>query len=115
MPFAAENTLMIVALASMGVLAWLFCAFTAASLARSNGQSYNVWLVIGLLTGPIGLAVVYFYLRVSGERYRRTRYGEGHQYDIPEMIRCPKCGESVPRSFDNCQFCGAPLHHGRRR
>jgi hypothetical protein len=114
MPVAATNTTMIVGLASVGVLVWLFCAFSTASLARTNGRSYNLWLLVGLLTGPLGLGFSYLYYRVTGERYRRTRYGEGHHYDIPEMVRCPSCNESVPRSFESCQFCGAPLHRGRR-
>lgn len=114
MPFAAENTMMIIALASTGILAWLFCAYSAASLARSNGHSYNLWLAIGLLSGPVGLAVIYFNIRITGERYRRTRYGDGQQYDLPEIVQCPKCDQSVPRSFESCQFCGAPLHGGKR-
>lgn len=115
MPFAAENTMMIVGLVSFGVIAWLFCAFSLASLARGAGRSHNVWMVVGLLTGPVGLAVGYLYLRTSGERHRRRRYGERGKYDVPEMIRCPKCGESVPRSFDTCQFCKERLQAGRRR
>lgn len=115
MPFAAENTLMILGLGSMALLAWLFCAFSASSLARANGQSGGLWLAIGLLTGPLGLAAIYFYIRITGERYRRERYGDGGQYNLPEMVRCPGCGQSVPRSFDACQFCGAPLHGGKRR
>lgn len=115
MPFAAENTVMIVGLASMGAIAWLFCAFSLAALARGQGQSYNLWLLVGVVTGPLGLAAGYGYFRATGERYRRSRYGEGGKYDIPEMIKCPGCGQSVPRSFEECQFCRRPLHAGKRR
>jgi len=115
MPFAAEDTLMMVALASMGILLWLFCAYSAGSLARSNGHSYNLWLAIGLLSGPVGLAAIYLNIRITGERYRRTRYGDGQQYDLPEIVQCPKCNQSVPRAFESCQFCGAPLHGGKPR
>ena len=114
MPFAAENTMMIIALVSIGALVWLFCAYSAASLARSNGHSYGLWLAIGLLSGPVGLAVIYVTMRVSGERSRRTRYSDGEQYDLPGMIQCPGCKQSLPRSFESCQFCGAPLHIGKR-
>ena len=102
-----------VAIASVAVLAWLFCAFTAANMGRANGQSYNLWLLVGLLGGPAGIAFAYIYFRLSGERYRRIRYGSGHHYDEPDMIRCPGCGQAVPRSYQSCQFCGAQLH-GRR-
>ncbi len=115
MPFAADKTMMVIGLVSMGVLAWLFCAFTLAALARGVGQSYNLWMFVGLVTGPVGLVAGYLYFRVTGERYRRSRYGEGGKYDLPEMVRCPACGESIPRSYEVCQFCRQPLHAGKRR
>ena len=114
MYFAIANPLAITAVVACGVLAWLFCAFTAAAMSRTNGESYNLWLVIGLLTGPIGLGAAWAYFRYSGERHRRIRYGAGHQYDMPVIIRCPGCGQSVPSAFDTCQFCHTSLH-GRRR
>lgn len=115
MPLAAEDTLKIAGLVSMGAILWLFCAFTIAARARGVGQSYRLWLFVGLVTGPVGLVAGYLYFKVAGERYRRSRYGEGGKYDIPEMIRCQGCGQSIPRSFEECQFCGRPLHAGKRR
>jgi hypothetical protein len=114
-PLAAENTVMIIALVSSGVLIWLFCAFSTAAVARASGQSYNIWLLIGFLGGPVSLAFVFLLSRVIGERHRRIRHGEGRRYDVPEMIRCPRCGQSVPSSFPRCQFCGSPLHGAKRR
>ena len=115
MPVAATNVTMVLAIVSVVVVVWLFCAFTVANFARSNGESYGGWLAAGLLGGPITLGVGYLYFRITGERYRRTRYGEKTRSDMPEMVKCPRCNESVPRSFTNCQFCGEPLHHRRRR
>jgi hypothetical protein len=115
MPLAAENTTMIIALVASGVLIWLFCAYSAAAFARANGQSYNAWIVIGLMGGPITLAFAYLYFRTTGERHRRKRHGEGHRYDLPEIVRCNNCGQSVPSSFPQCQFCGAPLHRRTKR
>jgi hypothetical protein len=105
---------MVIALVSCAALFWLFCMFTTGTLARMNGQSYGLWLIIGLLTGPIGLIFAWIFFKFSGERHRRIRYGVGHTYDIPEIIQCPNCGQSVPSGFHACQFCGASLH-GRRR
>ncbi len=109
----AKIDLKTVAIASMAILAWLFCAFSTANIARANGQNYNLWLLVGLLTGPLGLMFAYLFFRLTGERTRRTRYGADHRYDVPDMISCPNCGQSVPRSYDSCQFCRFPLH-GRR-
>jgi hypothetical protein len=114
MYFAASNTLAIVAVVSLAILGWLFCGFTAAAMARTNGENYNLWLIIGILTGPLGLFAAWAYFRYSGERHRRIRYGAGHQYDMPEIIRCPGCGQSVPSAFEACQFCHTHLH-GRNR
>lgn len=113
MYFAASNTVMVIALVSSGILFWLFCMFTTAGMARANGQSYNLWLLIGLFTGPLGLLFAWLFFRFSGERHRRIRHGAGHQYDMPEIIQCPGCKQSIPSGFHTCQFCGTPLH-GRR-
>lgn len=115
MPLAAENTVMIIALVASGVLIWLFCSFSTAAVASANGQSYNAWLFIGLLGGPVALIFAYLFFRATGERHRRIRHGEKHHYDIPEMVRCPGCGQSIPSSFTRCQFCGSTLHGGTKQ
>jgi hypothetical protein len=114
MPFCAENTLMIIAVSGSAVLVWLFCAFSAASIARDNGYNYNLWLLIGFLGGPIALAGTYLYFVRAGERHRLARHSDGGRYGLPEMIHCPQCKQSVPSSYDDCQFCGAPLHRKRK-
>jgi hypothetical protein len=108
--YFASNTIMILALVSCGIIFWLFCAYTCASLARGNGESSRLWFFIGLITGPIGLVFAWLYFRLTGERHKRIRHGAGHKYDMPEIIGCPSCGQSVPSAFQTCQFCGAPLH-----
>lgn len=112
--YFAANTLMVVGIVSCAVLLWIFCAFSAANMARTNGRSYGLWLVIGLLAGPAGLLGAWAYFRISGERHRRIRHGTDGRYDLPEIITCPGCGQSVPSAFQNCQFCGCPLHTRRR-
>jgi len=103
-----------IAIISVAVVAWLFCAFSAAEIARTNGGSYNFWLLVGLMTGPLGLALTYGYYRLTGERYRRYRHGVGRRSDLPEMTRCPGCGEWVPIGYERCQFCGTEIH-GKKR
>lgn len=115
MYFAAENTIMIAGLVSIGVIVWLFCMYSTANIARSNGENPTIWFVVGLLAGPVGLGFAWLYFRLTGERYRRIRHGAGHRYDMPEIIQCPGCRQSVPSAYQTCQFCGASLHSGRGR
>src|SRR5665647_2380367 len=113
--FIASVSVPLIAGIAIAVVFWFWCAFTAAAISRANGQSYNLWLLIGIVTGPIGLIIAYMTGRATGERHRRIRHGEGHKYDMPEMMQCPHCGQSVPSHFESCQFCRAPLHQKRRR
>lgn len=98
----------------VGVLAWVICAMYAGGIARNNGQSYNLWLVLGFLGGPITLGVAYVYFELSGERHRRMKYADRKAGNMPEIIQCPRCKQSVPSSFPTCQFCGEQLHGHRR-
>jgi hypothetical protein len=115
MPFCAENTVMIIAVVASGILLWLFCAFSTAATARNHGGDYNVWLLVGFLGGPVSMLIAHLYYRHSGERYRIARHSDGGRYNLPEIMQCPKCNQSVPSSFETCQFCGAPLHRKGRR
>ncbi|MDD5448447.1 MAG: hypothetical protein PHO53_04705 [Actinomycetota bacterium] len=103
-----------IALIAVGVVAWLFFAFSTAAVARSNGSSYNVWLFVGFLTGPVGFVFAWLYFRIAGERARRERHAS-RDSGLPEMTRCPNCGQYVPESYKRCQFCGAPLRGRKRR
>lgn len=116
MYLAAVSTARI-SLIMVAALTWLVCALYAAGTARNNGASYHLWLVVGLMTGPLGLVVALIYFRVTGERYRRHRYSVDGRSDLPEMVRCPGCGQTVPHSYMTCHFCGTSLKgtgRGRR-
>ncbi len=98
-----------IALISIAVIGWLFCAFYTAETANSYGADYTFWLLLGILTGPLSVPLAVLYFRLSGERYRRRRYSVDGKSDLPRMVRCLRCGEMVPESFERCQFCGAPI------
>jgi len=105
-----------IAMICVAVLAWLGFAFYTGGIGRNNGQSYHVWLLIGFLTGPVGLLFAFVYFRMAGERGVRHRYGDDDGVDVlPTMIRCPSCGETVPSRFETCQFCQAKISHLRGR
>lgn len=97
------------------VMVWLACAMYCGGIARNNGSSYSVWFFLGVIGGPLALGVACVHFMMSGERHRRVKYSEGKAGNLPEIVQCPGCRQSVPSSFDTCQFCGEPLHGGRRR
>ena len=107
--YAASETLPLVAVTLVAVIAWFACAFKTASIASNNDANYQLWAVIGFMTGPVGLVISYFYFRATGERHRTARYSVDGKSDLPQMISCPRCGQSVPRIYESCQFCGQPL------
>lgn len=112
--YAAKVTLAQVGIISIAVIAWLACAFKAASIASNNDGNYAFWVVLGLLTGPVGLAIAYLYFRATGERHRTARYSVGGTGDLPEMVSCPSCHQTVPRIYGTCQFCGKPIGRKKR-
>lgn len=104
-----------IALVCVAALVWVGSAFWAAGYARDNGGDYGLWLLIGTLTGPLGLIASFLYFRVESDKQRRARHSVKGTHDIPEMMPCPNCGQHIPSGFERCQFCGADLRHGRRR
>ncbi len=93
----------------VAVVIWGASAFYCGGIARNNGKSYNLWFVLGILGGPFALGVAYLFFVASGERHRRMRYADRKAGNFPEIVQCPRCKQSVPTSFDTCQFCGEPL------
>ena len=47
---------------------WGVCTVLSSIVAKSKGRREWLWLVIGLLTGIIGLAVVFFMPSVKPDR-----------------------------------------------
>jgi len=111
--FSAGLSLAQASVILVAVMLWVACALKAAGIAHNNDGNYQLWAAVGLLTGPVGLAASYFYFRATGERHRTARYSVDGRSDLPQMTSCPKCGQSVPKIYENCQFCGQPL--GKKR
>jgi uncharacterized membrane protein len=102
-----------VAIVLVAVLVWVGCALYTAGTARNNGGSYGLWLLVGFITGPLGLVFGMVYFGLTGERHRRVRAGIGEKSDIARVERCPGCHELVPVTYESCQFCGTPLSKGK--
>ena len=103
-----------IAIISTAVVVWFGAAFYAAGYARNNGGDYSLWIIIGIITGPVGLIAALVYYGLAGETQQRSRHSVKGSHDIPEMVPCPDCKEMVPSGFDACQFCGAELTRRRR-
>lgn len=82
-------------LASLGLLgAWMFLALWVQADARVRGSRAAAgWLLLTLMTGPVGLAV---WLVARGE-------------PVPKPL-CPGCGADMVPGTMFCVRCGHPLH-----
>lgn len=66
------------------LLLWIVCGFFAAVVASNRGASGCLWFGLGVLLGPIGLALSF----VAGD----TKTCPHCQSQIPaKATRCPKC------------------------
>jgi hypothetical protein len=80
-----------VVLAWMAVAAWIYLD------ARDKGSAAPAWLLLGLLTGPVALAVWLIYSYTQGT------------FPAVKPKPCPGCGADVPRGAAFCVRCGHAL------
>lgn len=74
------------------VALWLLCAVVAAVIYQRKGRGWVAAALVGLLLGPIGIALA----ALSSP-------------DWSNVQRCPSCREMNPRHFTKCKACGKPL------
>jgi predicted amidophosphoribosyltransferase len=106
------------------LLIWLVFGFAAMAVAISRGGNGFLWLCLGVLLGPLGLAMAF----LSGDRNTTCRFCRSRISD--SAVRCPKCqadlreqtieevvskgkfcgecGASIPLRHHFCGSCGAP-------
>jgi hypothetical protein len=70
------------------VALWIFMAVVCASVARSRGGSFIVFLAIGTVIWPVGLMLALM---------------------IDKQPHCPSCAKDVPPRADSCPHCGTQL------
>ncbi len=79
----------------MAFLVIMLCFGVAtAFIGRSKGSSFFIWLLIGSVTGPLGLLGVILYRREKSEPERQ----------------CPRCHKVVKLYVQVCPQCGLDLY-----
>ena len=78
----------------MAFIVILLCfALATAVIGRSKGSSFFICFIVGLCSGPFGLAAVIFYRREKSEPERRCpRCGAVHKLYVQV---CTRCGEDM--------------------
>jgi len=79
-------------------LVWLACGIAAASISAGKGRSGFGGFLLGLILGPIGLAIVLLMGKSQeGQRAASTRMGEKRP--------CPACRELIAFDATVCPQC----------
>lgn len=67
------------------ILIWIVCGIAAAVIASNRGADGCLWFGLGILFGPIGLAIAF----TAGGDQRKCPYCQSSIH--AQAIRCPKC------------------------
>lgn len=98
---------------------WLLCGIGAASIAQGRGASGCLWFGLGVLLGPLGLALAF----TAGSQKECPHCRKKIH---PEATKCPFCQSALEPSApalvaaevqvaQYCRNCGRPLLAGGRR
>jgi hypothetical protein len=86
------------------ILLWLFCGIMSAVIAASRGRSGGAWLLLGMLIGPLALAVAL--LPTAEAKLQAQARQEGQALG---WRKCPFCAEVVREEAAVCRYCQREL------
>lgn len=88
----------------MLVLAWIICGIAAAYVAGQKNKSAGLWLLLGIVLGPIALLMV-------GFAPAAPAMNAGHSQTMPSshVRTCPYCAEEIKWEAIVCKHCGREL------
>lgn len=75
----------------IALLIWIVCGVAAAIIASGRGANGCLWFGLGILLGPIGLAVSF--AAGSGRQCPACR-----KNIHPEATKCPYCQTDLPKA-----------------
>jgi hypothetical protein len=83
----------------LAALIWLCCALMSAAVAERKGRSVLVWLLAGVVLGPVGL--ILSIINPGGEPSASVIKASGRK-------KCPRCAEVIKADALVCRFCQCP-------
>ena len=78
------------------------CALISSYVANEKGRHWLIWLIVGLLGGPIGLLVILLWPKDQKVLDQKALY-------YGELKKCPACAELIKTDANKCRFCGTEL------
>lgn len=81
---------------------WFVCGIAAAAVAANRGRSGCGGLLLGVMLGPIGLAIVLLMQPADGAMTERA-------VQRGQKVPCPHCANPINPDARRCQHCHANL------